>query len=414
MELRPIDRKSVLEALKIEDYSQGPIEEKLYGSSDMWVFGKTIKKREVYIKITIGAHGSSVICISFHLADFKMQYPLKLKITKSPITGNEMILTKEKRSINFRKVSFQVIFHYFRCEDSGEQFTTDTLDELNMNQVYNQYRDLFNIPFPDEIIRIREKYYLPATKMSVILGFGTNSYRQYESGEMPSVSNARLIQMIDDPKKFIALVELCDLLDSKMKLKYINVAQSIVEDRKRNIFKFNLKEYLLGEHLADVYSGYRNPNFEKFTEMVVFFSEKIEPYKTKMNKLLFYADFLMFKQSCFSMSGVRYRAIEMGPVPNNFQSIFEYLANNDIIDICYTQFPKGYTGEQFKARKERIFNYKLFTELEMSVLNKVAEVFKESSTNSIIETSHLEEAWKKNEKNKNVISYNFAFDLTQI
>jgi putative zinc finger/helix-turn-helix YgiT family protein len=333
---------------------------------------------------------------------------------KSPITGKEMILTKEKRSIDFRKESFDVVFHYYTCEDSGEQFTTGELDDVNMNQVYNQYRDLFNIPFPDEIIRIRKKYNLSATKMSAILGFGTNSYRQYESGEMPSVSNARLIQMIDDSKKFIDLVGLCDSLDPKTKENLINTAQHIIEDRKRNIFKFNLKDYLLGDHLADVYTGYRNPDFEKFTEMVVFFSEQIEPFKTKMNKLLFYADFLMFKQSCFSISGVRYRAIDMGPVPNNFQSIFEYLANNEYIDIFYTQFPQGYTGEQFKARKERPFNQELFSETEMTVLNKVAEVFKASTTNNIIETSHLENAWKENEKEKNVISYKFAFELTQI
>jgi hypothetical protein len=56
---------------------EGPLEEKLYGGSDMWVFGKTLKKKEVYIKITLGAYGGSVICISFHLAEYKMQYPLK-------------------------------------------------------------------------------------------------------------------------------------------------------------------------------------------------------------------------------------------------------------------------------------------------------------------------------------------------
>lgn len=77
LELRPNDRKSILENLQTIDYSEGPIEEKLYGGSAMWVFGKTIKKKEVYIKITLGAMGSSVICISFHLAEYKMLYPLK-------------------------------------------------------------------------------------------------------------------------------------------------------------------------------------------------------------------------------------------------------------------------------------------------------------------------------------------------
>ena len=333
---------------------------------------------------------------------------------KSPVTGKEMKLTKERRSMDFRKEAFEIVFHYYKCEDSGEQFTTTALDEVNMNQVYNQYRDKFNIPFPDEIIRIREKYGLSAVKMSEILGFGVNSYRQYEGGEMPSTANAKSIQMMDDPKYFIDMVELCGTLDEKVKTKYVQKAQLLVEERKRNIFNLNFKEYLMGNHLADIYSGYRNPNFEKFTEMVVYFSEQIAPFKTKMNKLLFYADFLMFKQTCFSVSGVRYKAINMGPVPNNFQSIFEYLANENVIDIFTTEFPGGYAGEQFKARKDRPFNHQLFSAEEIAVLEKVAFAFKPTSTNDIIELSHLEEAWKKNEKDKSVISYEYAFELNQI
>ena len=329
----------------------------------------------------------------------------------SPITGAAMKLTKERRSMDFRKETFEIVFHYYKCEDSGEQFTTTSLDEVNMNQVYNQYRDRFNIPFPDEINRIREKYGLSAAKMSEILGFGINSYRQYEGGEMPSIANAKLVQMVDDPKFFIDMVELCATIDDKAKAKYIQKAQLLVEERKRNIFNLNFKEYLLGNHLADIYSGYRNPNFEKFTEMVVYFSEKIEPFKTKMNKLLFYADFLMFKQSCFSISGMRYKAIDIGPVPNNFQSLFEYLSNKGEIDIYTTEFSNGYTGEQFKARKDRPFKADLFSANELEILEKVAKVFKETSTNDIIELSHLEEAWKKNESKKSVISYEYALEL---
>jgi len=77
LELRPIERKTILEALEIIDFCEGPLDDKLYGGSSMWVFGKTIKNKEVYIKITMGIIGSSVICISFHLAQHKMHYPLK-------------------------------------------------------------------------------------------------------------------------------------------------------------------------------------------------------------------------------------------------------------------------------------------------------------------------------------------------
>lgn len=77
LELRPLERKAILDALETIDYSEGPLEEKLYKGADMWVFGIVIKKKEVYIKITMGLSGSHVICISFHLAQFKMNYPLK-------------------------------------------------------------------------------------------------------------------------------------------------------------------------------------------------------------------------------------------------------------------------------------------------------------------------------------------------
>lgn len=77
LELRPIDRKAILERLEPKDYSEVPLVEKLYGGADMWVFGKAVKEKEVYIKITMGAMSSSVICISFHLAEYKMNYPLK-------------------------------------------------------------------------------------------------------------------------------------------------------------------------------------------------------------------------------------------------------------------------------------------------------------------------------------------------
>ena len=77
LELRPIDRNKVLEGLVCEDYCDGPIKDTLYKGADMWVFGREVKKNEIYIKITIGFPGGSVICISFHAAESKMNYPYK-------------------------------------------------------------------------------------------------------------------------------------------------------------------------------------------------------------------------------------------------------------------------------------------------------------------------------------------------
>ncbi len=71
-------RKKVLKSLVVEDYSEGPLAEKLYGGADMWVFGKLVKGKEIYIKITMGIAGAQVICISFHIAEHLINYPYKL------------------------------------------------------------------------------------------------------------------------------------------------------------------------------------------------------------------------------------------------------------------------------------------------------------------------------------------------
>jgi len=77
LEIRPIDREKFIDQLTIEDFSEGPLPENWHGSKEMWVFGKEIKEQEVYIKICLGAPNSNVICISFHIAEYPMKYPLR-------------------------------------------------------------------------------------------------------------------------------------------------------------------------------------------------------------------------------------------------------------------------------------------------------------------------------------------------
>lgn len=77
LEITPLYRKVVIENLKTEDYVQGPVVDELNKLGEMWVFGKDVKGREVYIKIMMGMQGCQTICISFHLAEHPMQYPFK-------------------------------------------------------------------------------------------------------------------------------------------------------------------------------------------------------------------------------------------------------------------------------------------------------------------------------------------------
>lgn len=77
LEISPAKRKEIIGSLKAEDYSQGPLDEKMLGILPMWVFGKQVKKKEVYIKVSMGIENNGAVCISFHIAEHLMNYPFK-------------------------------------------------------------------------------------------------------------------------------------------------------------------------------------------------------------------------------------------------------------------------------------------------------------------------------------------------
>jgi hypothetical protein len=77
LEIVPSFRKIIIEKLKATDYVQGPVVDALNHLGEMWVFGKDVKGREVYIKIMIIDATSRTICISFHIAEHPLIYPFK-------------------------------------------------------------------------------------------------------------------------------------------------------------------------------------------------------------------------------------------------------------------------------------------------------------------------------------------------
>ncbi len=328
---------------------------------------------------------------------------------KSPFTGGEATLQQELRTMDFRKEQFKVLFQYYVCNDSGEQFTDEQLDEVNTNQVYNQYRAKYGIPFPDEIKAIREQYGLAANKMAEILGLGINVYRNYEAGEVPSVSNGRLIQMVKDPKEFRKLIDYSKNEFTPAELEKINkkINHSLHEwSDDGNMYEL----LMLGEKRPGILNGYKVPDLQKINNMVLYFAEKVQPFKTKLNKLLFYADFLHFKQTCFSISGLTYQAIQKGPVPKNYDWIYDNAMEKKMVTVQLHDYG-NYMGEQFMPTGERVFDETLFTESELKAMHTIAETFKTDTVNQIVNKSHQEAAWTNNVGDFKVISYEYGLGL---
>lgn len=316
----------------------------------------------------------------------------------------------EKIKMSFRKEEFDIIYHFHYCEESENKFTTTALDELNTLQVYNLYREKYNLPFPEDLRRIREKYDLSQRRMSKVLGLGINSYGAYEKGEVPSASIGNLILLADDPKSFKRIVHQSSDLDKEAKDKLRRKIDRWIIYEKEKRFESEFEYYLFDGEVPEEYSGFKRSSLTKMIEMVAFFAKELQPWKTKLNKLLFYADFELYRQTGYSMSGSRYRAIPYGPAPYKYQSLFEYMVDNDIVNINYQEFSNG-EGEQFLPSQNKAFNPEFFSEVELNVLSQVVNKFKDTTTKEIIDISHNELGWKKNKDQAHLISYKYAFYL---
>lgn len=73
--ITPRERERHIRAITGEDYVETVISALAFG--EMWVFGKDMNGRELYIKLSLGAPGSQTVCISFHEAEKKIDYAFK-------------------------------------------------------------------------------------------------------------------------------------------------------------------------------------------------------------------------------------------------------------------------------------------------------------------------------------------------
>ena len=68
--------KSIIKTLEATDFSKY-FDDAIQWGCDLWAFGKDDNDEEIYIKIGLGIPNRQTICVSFHKADFPIQYPFK-------------------------------------------------------------------------------------------------------------------------------------------------------------------------------------------------------------------------------------------------------------------------------------------------------------------------------------------------
>ncbi len=328
---------------------------------------------------------------------------------KSPFTGKEMTRVYERRTWNFRGEGFEYMHVSWRCEDTGEMFTTDESDTAGFIQVTNQYRDKYGIPYTDEIIEVRRKYGISAAKMSQILGIGVNQFRLYEQGEVPNVSNGRMIRSIMNPKVMLQMVESSENELSKNEYMKIvkRVKELLIDEVSENIEKYERSRVFAGHR--GIENGYAPVSLERLKNIMLFILDRCgDVWCTKMNKLLFYIDFLSYRERGMAMTGLTYKAIEFGPVPERWDRVYSEFSE------IHQELKQAGEFVGSALRSDVPADVSVFSDNELKIMEQVCSKFETSSSRDISKLSHEEAAWINHYETYSRIPFVEAFALKAV
>ena len=306
----------------------------------------------------------------------------------------------------FRGEKFNITYISFHDDAEGENYTTTESDTIWYNHATNQYREQHGIPYQDEIIALRERYGLSAAKMSVILGFGANQYRLYEEGEVPSESNGKMIRSAMNPKVFLDLVKSTrhQLTDRKYDKITARVEEVIAQSEQWHDEAFVAERlFKSGRGLVN---GFAPQSTLRLKNLLLYVLGQMgETFQTKMNKVLFYIDFLSYRERGMAISGLAYNAIEFGPVPQRWDRV--YSAFDEVEEQL--RLVQGQECMSLKAGAEADMSG--FSESEMAVIDTVCAKLRDLTSRAVSKLSHEEPAWKDHVGKAETIPYSEAFTL---
>jgi len=319
----------------------------------------------------------------------------------------------EKEVYNVRGEPIEIEAEVAICQKCGEKIFDEERDSRNLELAYSQYREKYKLLSPGEIRTIREKYGLSQRSLSRLLGWGEITIHRYENGAVQDNVHNSTLRLIEDPQNIQRLFEANrNKLPSYTAARLEKRIASFLQEDEEQAFQACF-ERLVSHQQVDLTSGFKEYDLEKLKNMILYFSKRLDGVlKTKLNKLLWYCDFLHFKQTSVSITGAQYVRLPLGPVPDNYELIFANMIHEGLLsesEIPYQTKDGEKFGEEYTALVEP--DESLFSEKEIQVMDFIVDTFREDTSTSIKEKAHKEAAYKKYE-DRDIISYKYAKDLS--
>ena len=201
---------------------------------------------------------------------------------------------------------------------------------------------------PEDIKSFRKQYGLTQTELSQILGWGGATLSRYENGALQDEAHEKILKLVQEPSNLLKLI-----LDTPNVLPREKGEKLIYDLRQIEKQVYSWERYVeeqIGDYNPDEFSGYKKMDFRKLFNSVLYFCKE-GIMKTKLNKLLFYADFKHFKENSVSLPDFDMPVFLTVPCPDKYYHFFAAFFEDKLLNVEEVAFSNDIVGEKFTSIK---------------------------------------------------------------
>ncbi len=322
-------------------------------------------------------------------------------------------VVEQEQTYTVRSRAISVRVRTELCSKCGQSLGSDESDQETLDLVYSEYRKQEDLLTPERIKEIRKRYRLSQRSIAVLLGMSEATINRYEKGGLQDQPHDAAIRACEEPGFVRGLLERRGHLLSEWQRKRAkNALDGKTEREGIWLDQIGQGGWVQAADEVSDRTGYRRFDPVRFASVVVWFCERLGGvFKTPINKLLFYADFLNFKTTTVSLTGTAYRKAPLGFVPTDYGKLLGWMEDEQVLVCQEVEFPNGHTGYRYRPGPKADLVKLDVSQHEAKVLQCVADQLGSLSAKDISDRSHQETAWNTTESGA-IVSYQAARDLS--
>lgn len=278
------------------------------------------------------------------------------------------------------------------CPCCGEAIGDSRIEEGNLRRAYSAYCAAHGLMAPDGVRELRNSYGLSLREFSKFLGFGEQTIARYEAGAIPDDSHNTTLMLASTASGAAALLS---VREGQLSERTAAAVRRFIEGGapfSGAAGAFISRQWPTPEMLKpSSLNGFRPFSLNRVSAVVCELASRCKDlYKTKLQKAMFFADFLCYARTARSMTGLAYAHADYGPVMDGWDGIVAALRDAGTIELS----EKGWGEVVLPGHCPE----GVLSDDELRLVDEVAGLVDTFRTSSEISSfSHELDAWKNTE-----------------